>query len=697
MDWHQGKLVVVAGLMAVAASSASAQEAQPKTDAKPEAKDDAVTITGQKQQNRIDRQSYDNKPVDNTGTAADALSKVPSVTVDANGNVALRGDTNVQILVDGKPSALLSGDNRAAALQAMSSGQIASVEVMPNAGAQYGSSGSGGIINLVTTKNRKPGASGTVVVAAGIDGRHNGTINGAWRKGDLGFTGSLGYRHDSRPGRRSTVLQRLGPDGQPVSITQSAGTADNIVDSLSATAGMDYAISDRDTVAFQAAYARRDFDGGLDIAFRDLDATRQAVRGYNRLSVLEGLQDDKSAAVTWSHTGDRDGETLKTDLRLSRGDGANSADNLTVYSPSLTAIDRRSNRLNTTSAVLSSDYGRVVGAGQLAAGVQIAYDSRGIVNQASGSGASVTPDSDFAFDQSLSAVYVTYQYPIGTRWTVLGGVRVEALDLETDMVSSGTAARITDTRVNPSLFATYVISPAAKLRFSYSRRLQRPSPYDLNPYVTYVDPQNVVAGNPALKPQETDSFEAGYEHSAGTGSYQLRLFYRSNDGVITNTSTFVTPEILLTTRGNLGRGDSIGTEFSANTKIGDKLLLSLSGDLSSITLTTPLAGERSIVSLNGRLNLDYAATSKDRIQFSYMAWGAQLSGQGHSEGAGNASLAWRHTLTPKLSTLVSLADPFATVRGRSVTDTATLHQEQAYRPRSRNLIVGLTWTLGSAK
>ena len=124
---------------------------------------------------------------------------MPSVAVDPDGTVTLRGSSNVQILVDGKPSAMLQGENRGAALQAMGADDIESVEVINNPGAQFGNEGGGGpILNLVMRRNRKPGGFGTVNANAGKDGRYNSAVNGSYNEGAWGFQGGLNVRHDGR-------------------------------------------------------------------------------------------------------------------------------------------------------------------------------------------------------------------------------------------------------------------------------------------------------------------------------------------------------------------------------------------------------------------------------------------------------------------------------------------------------------------
>ena len=187
--------------------TAAAQKA-PQKDSQKAGKSDApttVTVVGQKPpvQNRIDRQVYDNtQNIDSTsGTASDALNKVPSVNVDADGNVSLRGNSNVTVLMDGKPSTMLQGDNRAATLQSMSSNDIDSIEVMTNPGAQFSAEGTGGIINLVMKKNRKPGTTGAVIANVGSQDRYNGALSIARNSGKLTLSGGLNVRHDNRESR----------------------------------------------------------------------------------------------------------------------------------------------------------------------------------------------------------------------------------------------------------------------------------------------------------------------------------------------------------------------------------------------------------------------------------------------------------------------------------------------------------------
>lgn len=667
-----------------------------------------VTVTAAKPQNRIDRQVYDNtKNIDSaTGNAADALNKVPSVNVDPDGKVTLRGQSNVTVLVDGKPSAMMSGDNRAGALQSMASSDIESIEVINNPSAQFSSDGTGGMINLVMKRNRRPGKFGSATVAVGPDGRYNGGVTGSYNNGKVTLTGGLNYRKDKRPSRSGLLLQRKDSNGNVVSSTEQSGDADTTFSNLSMNGGIDYNISDKDTIGSQVSFSHRDIDTVSHTLNASYDAANVQTSRYLRNTNMTGPHDDMMLDLRWDHTGNLPGETLKTDLRVARSYGDQpivSENDYTV--PSVTAlVDTKNQKNDLKNAVFSVDYTRPVGQAQLTTGIQITHDDNEFKNTATGPDAiGATPTvnaaltNDFAYTQTLSAAYVTYQMPLGPKWIVMGGLRAEALDLKTNEVTSGTTSHIRYTKVSPSAFATYTLTDKAKLRFSYSHRLQRPNPQDLNPFLTYVDAQNVTSGNPNLKPQETDSYEAGYEYNGSPLVYQLRAYYRKNTNTITSYSYFLSPGVLLTTKQNYGTGQSGGLEFNANGKLTPQLTLSANGNLAYKELSTPtVAGTQSATTLSGRVSLDYAATLKDRIQFSVFSSGKQLTGQGYSSAFSMGNISYRHQYDPKTALVITVNDPFKTAKFVNVTDTTTIHSVSTRSLQGPTFYIGFTRTFGGA-
>ena len=174
------------------------QTAQPTTSA-PDPNSDikTVTVSGKRKAVEVDldRKVYNisNDLQSVTGTAADVLNTIPSVQVDADGNVSLRGDNRVVILIDGKPSAQLSGANAGDGLLQYGANDIERIEVMTNAPAEYGANGTAGVINIVTRRNRQPGTSGAFVFNAGNDGRYVSDLRGALNSENLKLSGGIGF------------------------------------------------------------------------------------------------------------------------------------------------------------------------------------------------------------------------------------------------------------------------------------------------------------------------------------------------------------------------------------------------------------------------------------------------------------------------------------------------------------------------
>lgn len=694
------------------ASQTTISGAQSSTTAQPSTTDKStttVTVTAAKPQNRIDRQVYDNtKTLDSTsGTAADALNHVPSVNVDTQGNVTLRGSSNVQVYVDGKPSAMMQGDNRAAALQAMSSSDIQSVEVMNNPGAQYSSEGTAGIINLVMKKNRAPGGFGVVTANAGDDGRYNGGLTGSYTIGKLSFSGGLNVRHDSRIVHTGGDQERLDPStGDVVTDTQSHGITKGRGNAVMANGGVDYAISDKDSIGAQFNLSHRNQGGNTLGDYAVYNAAGAATTLYTRDQFTATPHTDEMMDLHWDHTGKLPGETLKADARLSRSNGYNEVDGTNTYSlssPPLQspASDTNHSAGNLKNGVFSVDYDRPVGQDLLSTGLQVTYDNNETLNRSTGTGSLTSAlSSDFAYTQTITALYVTYQKALGPKWTVLGGLRMEALDLKTDQISKngvpeGVTSHIDYTKLSPSLFATYALNDHDKLRFQYSHRLQRPAPSDLNPFITYNDPNDVTAGNPNLKPQETDSFELRYEASRTGLNYQLSGFYKKSTHAITSYSFFLTPGVLETTKQNYGDSSSGGIEVVANGNLTRKLTVNADANFIYQDLTTPgIAGKQTGTTPSGRVMLIYAVTPKDSTQFMFFTSGKQLTGEGYRTAFAMGNLSYRHLFTPKLSLNATVSDLFRTAKVRNVIETNVVHSQSSFSLQAPTLYLGLSYRFG---
>jgi outer membrane receptor for ferrienterochelin and colicin len=225
---------------------------------------EGVTVTSDSTAMRtsIDRRSYSvaNDLSAKTGSIADALRNIPSVEVDVQGNVSLRGDPNVTIMIDGKPSSMFNGDGKADALQQMPADQIDRVEVMTNPSAAYRPDGTAGIINLITKQTRKPGATGSVKLNVGPDGRYNTGVSGNRVKGKLTLSGDASYRYD-RQRFRSTDERENPVTG---SQTVQDGAFQNAGGALSLRGGADYNLTPKDRLSGEIRYRGMNYFSGIE-------------------------------------------------------------------------------------------------------------------------------------------------------------------------------------------------------------------------------------------------------------------------------------------------------------------------------------------------------------------------------------------------------------------------------------------------
>ena len=623
---------------------------------------------------------------------ADALNKVPGVAVDPSGNVTLRGRA-VEVYIDGHPSLILAGDNRGAALRAMPSRYISSIEVISTPGAQFGSQGSGGIINLVTSHGLPEGHFGTVSAKVMSTGSYNanGFLN--WHVGKLTASGFLFYNRTvaDLPSSQSVATRDAG--GRPLQTTESHGVSHSAAGSPNASGNFEYELGPDDRLRGQAGFMQMKSRSGGMTGYTVHSAGGLAENPYTDENAGQANMDSGTLGLGWTHYGKKPDETLKIDGILSRRQNDFSFQD--QYSGGQQSFNAAQNRSETRTADITVDYNTSVGNDQLSTGLQLTQDEETARN----SGTMAAFDSAFDYKQTLSAAYITYQKEFGDKWTVLAGLRSETLVLDTNLISSQTTGHVTDTRLNPSFFATYVISPKARWRFSYAHRLQRPQPRDLNPYVAYIDATHLSSGNPHLRPQETGAYEASYEYTDQGNNYTVRGFYNRDEHLITAASTAETDSagntIIRTMAVNSGTAMSGGVEVNANRRLSSKLYLN--ADITLQTMQVPDFGRSSshtLTAIGGSFGLGYTLTAKDSINFNFNQIGKRLTGQGYMSSFAFDTLSWSHSVAPKVQMTVSVTNMLRMNKMSFVTDQTTLRSVSVTSPQSPTLSISLNRSFG---
>jgi outer membrane receptor protein involved in Fe transport len=653
-----------------------------------------------------------------TGTLTDALRNLPSVDVDPQGGVSLRGDSGVTILVDGRPSALFTGEGRGQAILTLPSAPYARIEVMTNPSAAYSPEGSGGVINLITkptprrTATNSSGSSGAATrtgslnAAVGDDGRYNIGLNGAWTRDRLTLAADAGLRHDSVTQEVRRLRERLDAGSGLFLPARQDQTSDGTSDNAFVRVSADYRLDDRTQLFGELRYTDLETRNRTTETYRSDNASGAATSAYSRAS--DGGYGSEMLAATGRviRRFDDQGHEWSTDLRLYRVRGGIGA--IAETRPSAPAGDpvhetveliNDVDQLGLTSAwVKPLRNGGKVRAGYELELVRLVLDNR---VRRGPSPTALVPDprvsNDYHVDQAVHAVYATWEQPLAARLSGQFGLRLERADRELDQVTSGVEISNGYSRAYPTLHLSYQLSDAQTLRASFSQRVQRPRPSELNPFLTYQDPVNYRSGNPDLQPQDTASWEMMWQRRVAQTLYQATLYHRDTEGAVTQVTSDMGSGVFLTRPENLGSRTTSGLELVATGRLLPTLRYNVSANLYRQDIdASGLAGARSASGdvVSGRLNLNWEPTSSDFVQLSTLWSGDQIEAQGSREAAALVNLGYRRKLRPDLAFNLTVRD-LTNEGGETIRlDTPEFRDRTERLVQGRAAFVGLTWTFG---
>jgi outer membrane receptor protein involved in Fe transport len=703
-------LLTTTAIALVSVAPAFAQgEAKARSAAKePETAVSDVAVTAERQAvtTSIDRKSYNvARDLQSTsGSVADVLRNLPSVDVDVDGNVSLRGQS-VEILVDGKPSAMFAGQLRNTTLQQLPANTLENIEVMTNPSAEFRPDGSGGIINLVTKKPVKIGKSGSLQGSVGSYGRGQVAATGAVNRGKATWTANLGARINPQRQTSEAIETRMNPISGQSTDSVSASSQAATVRNLNAGLSLDYELGARDRVTVSANLAGGD---------GEIDGLNTGVRRNAAGTVIEDLTlrpagdvEFRTAQLStiWRRTFSEPGRLLTFNGRYGEGHSENAmrlAYDYTTGPADRTELRRQS--LDSANLNLSANYTLPLpGSAVFKAGYEFQREGGTLELASSATDPATgvtTPQVDisnvFALTHANHQAFVTYQRPFG-KLSVLGGLRLEESRLAYDQRTTAIAGESNYFEVHPSLHLQYAATETQKLTLSYSHRVQRPSYEALNPFVVYYDDYNASSGNPLLRPTETHSFEAGWQWVAPKATLGATAFYRQNYNVIGPVSRYLTPTVLLNTYENQGDSASAGVDLSATGRLWTKVSYNLGATVFHNEIQrSSLAGggTKSAVSYAAKGNIDYRATDKDLLQLRLNYSGKTLTSQGYRKAFGSVDLGYQRKIRPDLIVTATANDLFESVKFSTVTDTPSLQGVSTSHPIGRTFSLGISKQFG---
>ncbi|SEJ14175.1 Outer membrane receptor proteins, mostly Fe transport [Cyclobacterium xiamenense] len=509
------------------------------------------------------------------GTASDILMNLPSITVDPEGGVSLRGSSNVRILVDGKPSGLVSFKG-SSGLQQLPASMIETVEVITNPSARYEAEGMAGVINIVLKKENNQGFNASLEGITGNPHNFGMAANLNYRRKNINWFVNYGVAYRRVP-REGTIRQEVSnADTSFYSYQTTRGTVNGLNNNI--RAGLDYFFSEKSVLTGSYLWRRSDARRLTNIRYDDYTREGGSLDSYTLRTQDEDEKEPNSEFnLTYKRSFDENGHVLSAAVTyLDYWENSDQVYTQDAFFPDGTAIPGGS--LLQTSIndefdrqwLLQLDYTQPIGSeGSFETGIRSSIrnmENDFIVNERTESGA-MEPlpglDDIFLYDENIHAAYAI----LGNKSNKLsyqGGLRLEYTDVKTTLVRSNEVNPRDYVNLFPSAHFTYNISPDDAMQLSYSRRIRRPVYNDLSPFMTFSDARNFFAGNPDLNPEYTDAFEFGHIKYMNHGSLFSTVYYRNTKDKIErirrvdedgNSTTF--PE-------NLIGEQSMGFEFTTD-------------------------------------------------------------------------------------------------------------------------------------
>ncbi|MCX2573033.1 TonB-dependent receptor domain-containing protein [Pedobacter sandarakinus] len=469
-------------------------------------------------ENKVDRMVY-NAEADGTnagGDATDVMRKVPMLSVDQNGDVQLRGAA-VRVLINGKPSGTMAA-SVSDALKMIPAEQIKSVEVITSPSAKYDAEGSGGIINIITKKSNAQGVSGSINASAGTR-QNNGAFNLTAKTGRLSVNTAIGsnyaYAQDSET---SFVTNTVLNTGGTNSVIQS-GVSKWSRNGLNGSLGLDYDFNAYNNISTNVKFNR--FSNGGP------GSGNYIINGLPAINVsnMDMTRNNMDWNVDYKKTSKKEGEEFSVSAQVSTGRTPTSFSNfLTPAGAATGVLTQSSNTAKNNEYTGQTDYTYPFSKNTI-----LEIGAKGILrNVKSQFGAS---ERDFDYSQDVAAAYGVLSFDITKKIKFKGGVRAEYTAISFNTSTSG-LEKNDYFNLFPSVILSQTLKKGATLKFSYNRRVQRPSENFLNPFRNESDQFNILQGNPQLAPELSNNLELGYSTFIKGSVINASVFYRSTTGII---------------------------------------------------------------------------------------------------------------------------------------------------------------------
>ena len=560
--------------------------------------------------------------------AAEIMNNIQSVSVDNDGNISLRGNSNVRILVDGRPTNISPSQ----LLQQIPSNSIKSIELITNPSAKYNPEGMSGIINIVLNKNSNLGFNGNINagVTRGLNTRINGSLDLNYRAGKLNFFANYGL-YDGKSETR----------GEAKRVENNSDLGFNWINDNTShllKTGVDYYVNDKNILSF---YTVQNIFNSKATRSSTVNYLNGDFENLDQISVADQENNTQTYNLNYKHNFNDEGHSIELEANISNTEGPEIAVFEELNNPGNPILNYEDNIMNDRNNVtVNVDYENPI---SKKSKLELGFESRiidmenernttqyGFVYDDDGNVIGLEPleDTQYQYDREIYSAYATFSRKL-EKWTMQLGARFESYVAEAilDQEKIFEDDYIT---LYPSAFVTYNPSDKNQFQVSYSRRVDRPGFTQVNPIRQWSTPQVTSVGNPSLRPQFTNSMEFNYTRKIKKGSLTFGTFFRIiNDNI--NRAILKDPlddNKVIVTFANSDNNNAIGFEASANYNFAKWWDANMSFDIYNTTEKGVVGASELEVentTWNFRINNNFKVVKNFRLQWFTMYRGANQS------------------------------------------------------------------------
>ncbi|MFD2550785.1 TonB-dependent receptor domain-containing protein [Bizionia sediminis] len=662
------------------------------------------------------------------GTVSDVLDNVPSVAVDVEGNVSLRGNENVRILINGKPSGLV-GLNSTDALRQLPAESIERVEVITSPSARYDAEGTAGILNIILRRSKLQGFNGAITTNIGYPNSAGVSGNINYRTGDVNIFNTTSYDYREAPGNSSSYTRYFNQNN----ILDETNDFDRVRKGLSTNFGVEWYITESASLTGSVSYRDGDNERNTTNVLKQFDANGNFISQTNRFDP----EREKDKVLQYSLNFMKDFNTSGHKLTLDFQYEDNSEDEFsdvfieTVNSEKVTTLEDQ------TRILLQADYVLPIGEkSQFEAGYRGNFNNQdtdytvSLLNNNTNQFEINRNLSNFLdYREYVNAAYTQFGSKIGSKFSFLLGLRLENTRITVDQPTSGDYSKNDYTGLFPTVNLSYEVSEDENITLGYSRRIQRPRSWFINPFPSRASVTNIFKGNPELAPSYSGLFDIGYYKKFGKVSLNGSAYYQhatdvfsfvsfetddfyifeTNQTVNINDPNFddlnnlyeLVP-VLQRSPINLATEDRFGFEFTVTYKPTKNWNINSNFNIfrQSITGTTPngLSLDNDNTSWFARLNNKYTLPGAVEWQTSLNYRGPSSDAQNEREGVFSANMAFsKDILNDNASIALNVSDLLNSRKRIMNTTTDTYYSESEFQWRERSINLSFTYRFNQQK